>query len=57
MKAEITDDAMQGVIAMPHGWGGECNANMLTSDEDPGPVVGALMTKGFASRVRIRALR
>lgn len=52
MKVKITDDMMEGVIATPHGWGGECNINMLTTDEEPGPVVGALMAKGFACRVR-----
>jgi len=52
MKARITEDMMEGVIAAPHGWGGECNINYLTSDEDPGPVIGAAQMRGFACRLR-----
>lgn len=52
MKAKITSDMMEGVVAMPHGWGGECNVNRLTSDEEPGPVVGAAQLRGFACRVK-----
>ena len=32
MKVKITEDTMEGVITMPHGWSGHGNVNLLTSN-------------------------
>ena len=52
MKANVTEDIMPGVVSMPHGWGGEANCNLLTSDEVLDPIVGTCLFKGFACRVK-----
>jgi anaerobic selenocysteine-containing dehydrogenase len=55
MKAKVTDDMMEGVTAMPFGWGGECNANMLTSAESaekPVPVMGGIPCKNVRCRIK-----
>jgi len=51
MKANITEDMKEGVIAVPHGWGGESNVNVLTSDENLGPYIGAALMRGFPCRL------
>ena len=51
MKANISEDIMEGLINMPHVWAGECNVNYLTST-DLGPEAGDVLLKGFACRVR-----
>jgi anaerobic selenocysteine-containing dehydrogenase len=51
MKANISEDIMEGLISMPHGWAGECNVNYLTST-DLGLEAGDALLKGFACRVR-----
>ena len=51
MKANINDDIKEGVIAASHGWGGDSNVNLLTSDENLGPFVGAALMRGFPCRL------
>lgn len=51
MKTRITDDILEGLVAMPHGWGGECNVNLITNDEERGIVLGTTPTKGLACRL------
>jgi len=51
MKAEVTDDIMEGVVSMPHGWSGEYNVNILTSVDSLDPFTAAPILKGFACRV------
>jgi anaerobic selenocysteine-containing dehydrogenase len=52
MKANVSEDMMEGLVSMPFGWGGESNVNLLTSVDEPGPVVGSTNLKGFACRVK-----
>ncbi|MDY7035376.1 MAG: molybdopterin-dependent oxidoreductase [Thermodesulfobacteriota bacterium] len=52
MKADISEDIMEGVISAPHGWGGESNINLISNDEDRGPVLALPMNMGFAGRLR-----
>ena len=52
MKAVLTEDMMEGCVAMPEGWGGEANVNLITDDELLDPITGAGLSKGFLCRVR-----
>ncbi|MDY7035791.1 MAG: molybdopterin dinucleotide binding domain-containing protein, partial [Thermodesulfobacteriota bacterium] len=53
MKVKVTEDAMEGVIAMPHGWSGEGNVNLLTGDsEGLDPVIGTPQLRGIACRIK-----
>jgi anaerobic selenocysteine-containing dehydrogenase len=40
LRARITDDIHPQVICIPHGWGGDANANWLTDDTARDPVSG-----------------
>lgn len=40
MRAKTTGDIHPGVVSMPHGWGGETNANVLTDDMARDPISG-----------------
>jgi anaerobic selenocysteine-containing dehydrogenase len=52
MKARVTEDIKEGVVSMPHGWGGDGNVNRLTNDEVLDPITAASVSRGFACRVR-----
>jgi len=51
MKAQLTPDILPQVVCIPHGWGGEANANWLTSDEDMDPITGFPAFKSMLCRV------
>ena len=40
MRAKVTDDILPGVLKVPHGWGGEANANLLTDEATADPLSG-----------------
>ena len=50
MKVDISEDTPEGYISMPHGWGGESNVNLITSDEVLGPVTFTAVYKGVPCR-------
>lgn len=39
-KAVVSNDILQGVVHMEHGWSGSANVNFLTDDEDLDPISG-----------------
>lgn len=51
MKARATEDVMQGVVSIAHGWGGEQNANLLTELEPRDPVTGYPEMRALACRI------
>jgi len=51
MKAQITPDILPQVVCIPHGWGGEANANRLTIDGEMDPVTGFPAFKSMLCRV------
>lgn len=40
MKAKVSDKIMEGVVLVPHGWGGEANGNLLTDINCREPIMG-----------------
>jgi anaerobic selenocysteine-containing dehydrogenase len=40
MKADLTEDILPMVVSIPHGWGGDANANILTDDMKGDPISG-----------------
>jgi len=40
MKVKVDDRVAEGVVLVPHGWGGEANANLLTDVECREPIMG-----------------
>jgi anaerobic selenocysteine-containing dehydrogenase len=46
MKADLTEDILPMVVSVPHGWGGDANANILTDDMKRDPISG---TPGYRS--------
>ena len=40
IRAKTTDDIHPRVVSIPHGWGGESNANLLTDDMARDPISG-----------------
>ena len=40
MKAGVDDRVADGVVLVPHGWGGEANANLLTDVQCREPIMG-----------------
>jgi len=51
MKAQLTPDILPQVVCIPHGWGGEANANRLTSDEEMDLISGFPAFKSMLCRV------
>ena len=51
MKAQLTPDILPQVVCIPHGWGGEANANWLTSDKEMDPITGFPAFKSMLCRV------
>jgi len=52
MKALFTPGILPQVVSIPHGWGGEANANLLTNDEARDPISGFPAFKSMLCRVR-----
>ena len=51
MKAQLTPDIHPQVISIPHGWGDEANANLLTSGEELDPISGYPAFKSMLCRI------
>ena len=51
MKAQLTPDILPQVVCIPHGWGGEANANRVTSDNELDPISGFPAFKSMLCRV------
>jgi anaerobic selenocysteine-containing dehydrogenase len=51
MKAQLTPDILPGVVNIPHGWGYNANANLLTSSEDMDPISGFPAFKSMMCRI------
>jgi anaerobic selenocysteine-containing dehydrogenase len=51
MKAQLSPDILAGIVNIPHGWGQEANANLVTSSEDLDPVSGFPAFKSMMCRL------
>jgi len=49
---EITEDILDGVVNLTHGWGGIQNQNMLTDLEPLDPITGYPELRALACRIR-----
>jgi anaerobic selenocysteine-containing dehydrogenase len=52
MKARVDERVAEGVVLVPHGWGGEANANLLTDVDCREPIMGYPDQKSLQCRVR-----
>jgi anaerobic selenocysteine-containing dehydrogenase len=52
MKAGVDDRVADGVILVPHGWGGEANANLLTDVQCREPIMGYPDMKSLQCSIR-----
>jgi anaerobic selenocysteine-containing dehydrogenase len=51
MKAQLTPDILPGVVNIPHGWGYNANANLLTSSKNMDPISGFPAFKSMMCRM------
>jgi anaerobic selenocysteine-containing dehydrogenase len=51
-RINITEDIGPGVVSIPHGWGGNSNANILTEMKPADPITGYPELKILACRIR-----
>ncbi len=52
MKAGVDDRVADGVVLVPHGWGGEANANLLTDVQCREPIMGYPDMKSLQCSIR-----
>ena len=52
MKARVDDRVAEGVVLVPHGWGGEANGNLLTDVECREPIMGYPDQKSLQCSIR-----
>jgi anaerobic selenocysteine-containing dehydrogenase len=52
VKALVTEDMMEGVVSIPHGWPGEANVNLLTDVHCREPIMGYPQMKSQLCRIR-----
>jgi anaerobic selenocysteine-containing dehydrogenase len=52
MKARVDKRVAEGVVLVPHGWGGEANANLLTDVACREPIMGYPDQKSLQCRIR-----
>ncbi len=52
MKARVDDRVAEGVVLVPHGWGGEANANLLTNAQCREPIMGYPNLKSLTCAIR-----
>ncbi len=52
MKARVDDRVAEGVVLVPHGWGGKANANLLTDVACREPIMGYPDQKSLQCRIR-----
>ncbi len=51
MKANVTDNILEGVVSVPHHWPGEANVNLLVDDVNLDPISGFLPCKSLLCEV------
>ncbi len=52
VKAHVTDEVMEGVVSIPHGWPGEANVNRLTDLHCREPIMGYPQMKSQLCSIR-----
>ena len=52
MKAHIDDRVAEGVVLVPHGWGGDANGNLLTDVNCREPIMGYPDQKSLQCTIR-----
>ena len=52
MKARVDARVVEGVVLVPHGWGGEANGNLLTDATCREPIMGYPDQKSLQCRIR-----
>jgi anaerobic selenocysteine-containing dehydrogenase len=52
MKARVDERVLEGVVLVPHGWGGEANGNLLTDAKCREPIMGYPDQKSLQCRIR-----
>jgi anaerobic selenocysteine-containing dehydrogenase len=52
VKALVTEDILEGVVSIPHGWPGEANVNILTDVHCREPIMGYPQMKSQLCSVR-----
>jgi len=52
VKALVTEDIMEGVVSIPHGWSGEANVNLLTDVHCREPIMGYPQMKSQLCSIR-----
>ena len=51
MKASVDERVAEGVVLVPHGWGGDANANLLTDVDCREPIMGYPDQKSLQCRI------
>ena len=51
MKASVDERVAEGIVLVPHGWGGEANANLLTDIDCREPIMGYPDQKSLQCRI------
>lgn len=52
MKAQIDERVAEGIVLVPHGWGGEANGNLLTDTTCREPIMGYPDQKSLQCTIR-----
>ncbi|HMK51088.1 MAG TPA: molybdopterin-dependent oxidoreductase [Thermodesulfobacteriota bacterium] len=52
VKAHITEEMLEGVVSIPHGWPGEANVNLLTDVHCREPIMGYPQMKSQLCSIR-----
>jgi anaerobic selenocysteine-containing dehydrogenase len=52
VKARITEEMVEGVVSIPHGWSGEANVNLLTDVHCREPIMGYPQMKSQLCSIR-----
>jgi anaerobic selenocysteine-containing dehydrogenase len=52
MKARVDERVAEGVVLVPHGWGGEANGNLLTDVNCREPIMGYPDQKSLQCAIR-----
>jgi anaerobic selenocysteine-containing dehydrogenase len=52
VKALVTEDMVEGVVSIPHGWSGGANVNLLTDVHCREPIMGYPQMKSQLCSIR-----
>jgi hypothetical protein len=52
LKARVTQDILEGVVSIPHGWPREANVNLLTDVHCREPIMGYPQMKSQLCSIR-----